>query len=125
MNGSCSCFLPPAPILDSRGDAVGDGDGGGGAASLLCNSVLSNAKSVFATASTCALTCASGTLLKPGGISKRLGSTVGCNVLHLRYHIGAFHTLNITTGFTEKLGAERQSRIFVDVDKRFRFDFAR
>src|ERR1051325_11675085 len=60
----------------ATGDIVGDtvGDGGGGALFMLDNNVLSTAAIVFATASTCARTCASGTLLKFVGTSKRLGS---------------------------------------------------
>src|SRR6185369_3459223 len=60
------------------GDTVGDavGDGGGGAVFMFCNNALSTAATVFVTAFTCALTCDSGTLFMPAGISKRLGSTL-------------------------------------------------
>ena len=44
---------------------------------------------------------------------------IGRDVAHLRHDCSAFNALNITTGFTEKLGTQRQSGFFVYIDKRF------
>src|SRR2546423_12313797 len=58
-------YLICSPYCAGLGLVAGEmvGDGGGGAVFILVNSVLSTAATVFVTASTCALTCCSETLL--------------------------------------------------------------
>src|SRR6185369_6398638 len=47
------------------------------------------------------------------------------NVAHLSDDFRALDSLYITAGFAEKFRAERQSGVFVDVNKRLSMDFAR
>ena len=103
---------------DWRSSRRSVGDGGGGALFIFVNNVRNTAATVFVTAFTCALTCASGTLLKPVGISKDSArQSSECRAFPRPPR--AFYTLYITSGLAEKFRTQRQSRIFVVINKRF------